>query len=125
AHQAGGYGDAEQQAHDESPFAKVPSRISDRRSTRGQPWGASQRGKAVDGRGRVAQVPATKKPRRSGALSWCRQLSAGAAIEPLAVALAEVLLAQADLLRGDFDQFVVLDEVQCLLQRVLDRRGQL
>src|SRR6185437_31768 len=43
----------------------------------------------------------------------------------LAIVLGEVLLAHADFFRGDFDQLVIVDEVQCLLQRELGRRGQL
>src|SRR6478735_3042302 len=42
----------------------------------------------------------------------------------LAVVGVEELLAQADRLRGHFDQLVVLDIGQRLFQRHLDRRGQ-
>src|SRR5258707_45930 len=43
---------------------------------------------------------------------------------PLAVVGVEKLLAQPDRLRGDLDQFVVLDIGQRLFQGHLDRRGQ-
>src|SRR3970282_2713505 len=92
--------------------------------------GAVQRWSASAGtarcRGSVDQ--AQKKPRTNAGLFFAAGNlpgSTGAAIEPLAVALAEVLLAQADFLRGHLDQLVVLDEVQPLFQRVLDRRSQL
>src|SRR6201991_1055384 len=52
-------------------------------------------------------------------------LSESTARSLLAVVLGQVLLAHADFLRGDFDQLVVIDEVQGLLQRELGCRGQL
>src|SRR5690606_26498535 len=48
----------------------------------------------------------------------------GGARGPLAVHLGAQLLAQADLLRRDLDQLVVVDELQRLLQRQLHRRDQ-
>src|SRR5690606_13817244 len=43
---------------------------------------------------------------------------------PLAVHFGAQLLAQADRLRRDLDQLVVVDELQRLLERELDRRHQ-
>src|SRR5690606_13379225 len=50
--------------------------------------------------------------------------ASGRARGPLAVHLGAQLLAQADLPGRDLDQFVVVDELQRLLERDLDRRHQ-
>src|SRR5690606_818507 len=67
------------------------------------------------GRGQVPVRPATGAAGR---------VSGGLPAGALAVVLGEELLAQADGLRRDLDQFVVVDEFQRLLQAEAQRRRQ-
>src|SRR5690606_9910057 len=76
-------------------------------------------GRAAPGRG-VAAVP----PRRRAGATPGTAPGSRRARGPAAVDLGAQLLAQPDLPGRDLDQFVVVDELQRLLERELDRRHQ-
>src|SRR5688572_15522438 len=62
---------------------------------------------------------------RSPATAERRRLAVGdLALLALALVLREQLLAQANARRRDLDELVVVDELERLLERELDRRGQ-
>src|SRR5690606_5563607 len=91
------------------------------------PAGARSAGRArAHGTGRARRGPgiAAVPPRRRAGATRGTAPGSRRARGPLAVHFGAQLLAQADRLRRDLDQLVVVDELQRLLERELDRRHQ-